>query len=582
MMEVPAAIPFPLPSRPFRRARRLLPAWLALAVMGTVVAGTGGPARATPGQDLPGIDLSHHNGTIDWQAVKDSGIKFAFVKATEGVSYSFTQYYFDNRAAAARAHVAFGAYHFARPSGSTAAQIASDGKAEADYFIDTAAPKPGDLLPVLDLENSGGLSISELQDWTWAFLNEVVARIHEQPIIYSGNYFWATYMGDTPEYAEAGFKLLWVPHWTSASSPRVPGVNWGGEGWTFWQYTSCGTVPGVSGCVDRDRFNGTDLTRVRVGTPPSNAQLPAVKGTPEETAVLTASNGEWDGTAPFSFAYRWRRCDSGGGSCAYIPEATGQSYTLAAADVGALVSVEVTASNRLGGTVAESSRTPPVAPYDITPPSVPVFIAPAARYVTTTAVPVGWSSTDDKSGVAAYAVRSRTSPASGAFGPFTDLFTATAQTTTTFPVAPGRSSCFIAMATDRWDNESAWSGERCVTVPFDDRAMTASAGWTKLRGPAFFLQTALSATARGASLSRDGLQAHRIRVMAEKCPSCGRIRVLWDGRSIGTFDLVARNTLHRHLLGELVLPSTETGTLEIRVVSARRPVVIDGVAVTRL
>ena len=70
--------------------------------------------------------------------------------------------------------------------------------------------------------------------------------------------------------------------------------------------------------------------------------------------------------------------------------------------------------------------------------------------------------------------------------------------------------------------------------------------------------------------------------MAETCPSCGRIQVRWNGRLLGTLELVTKTTLHRHLLGELVLPSVEIGTLELRVVSARRPVVIDGVAVTRV
>src|SRR5262249_30701577 len=139
----------------------------------------------------------------------------------------------DYRAGTSAAHIAFGAYHFARPGGTTSATISADAKAEADWFIDHAKPQAGDLLPVLDLEKNGGLSITSLQAWTWRFLNEVVARIHAKPIIYSGNNFWATYMGDTTQFADAGYKLLWVPHWTTAPQPRVPGKDWGGNGWTF-------------------------------------------------------------------------------------------------------------------------------------------------------------------------------------------------------------------------------------------------------------------------------------------------------------------------------------------------------------
>jgi hypothetical protein len=138
------------------------------------------------------------------------------------------------------------------------------------------------------------------------------------------------------------------------------------------------------------------------------------------------------------------------------------------------------------------------------------------------------------------------------------------------------------MATDRWENPSAWSGERCTTVPMDERALTASAGWTRERAPGFFRQTALAATDHGSTLRRSDLNAHRIRVVALTCPTCGRIAVRWNGRTIGVFELVTKRTLHRHVLGELVLPAVQNGTLEIRVMSARRPVVIDGVAVTQL
>ncbi|MFL5797322.1 MAG: GH25 family lysozyme [Actinomycetota bacterium] len=571
-------------ANPLPPTRRLALAWVALAVVAAAVAGIGTPpAHATTGSFLEGVDLSHYNGTIDWQALKGAGIKFAFVKATESSgSYPYTKYYDDNRALAAKAHVAFGAYHFARPSGSTPTQIADDGRAEARYFISVAKPRQGDLLPALDLEwRNDGLSISQRQSWTWAFLKEVEALIGEKPVIYSGYSFWRDYMGDTTEFADAGFRLLWAPNWY-VSSPKIPAVNWGGYGWTFWQYTDKGSVPGISGGVDRDKFKGTDLSRVEIGIPPSSSAPPTVSGTPEETAVLTASNGQWTGSTPLSFTYRWRRCDSGGGSCAYIPEATGKTYTLTAADVNTLVSVEVTATNRLGSDFAGSARTAPVAPYDVTPPSVPVFTAPATRYVISTAVPVAWSSTDDKSGVGAYAVRDRVASATGDFGPITTLVPATSQTTATLTAIPGRSYCLAAKATDRWHNVSAWSGERCTTVPFDDHALMPSTGWTRVRGPGFFLGSALSTTTRWAVLTRDGLQAHRIRVLAETCPTCGQIRVRWNGRLIGTFDLVSHATLHRRLLGEMVLPAVQTGTLRIRVTTAHRPVVIDGVAATRL
>ena len=53
--------------------------------------------------------------------------------------------------------------------------------------------------------------------------------------------------------ADAGYTVLWVAHWNT-TSPSVPGSNWGGKSWTFWQYTSDGSVPGISGRVDLNRY----------------------------------------------------------------------------------------------------------------------------------------------------------------------------------------------------------------------------------------------------------------------------------------------------------------------------------------
>jgi hypothetical protein len=68
-------------------------------------------------------------------------------------------------------------------------------------------------------------------------------------------------MGDTTMFADQGYSVLWIAHW-GTSSPTVPAGNWGGHGWTFWQYTSTGSTAGISGKVDLDRFNGSDLTPV--------------------------------------------------------------------------------------------------------------------------------------------------------------------------------------------------------------------------------------------------------------------------------------------------------------------------------
>src|SRR5207245_1941400 len=111
--------------------------------------------------------------------------------------------------------------------------------------------------------------------------------------------------------------------------------------------------------------------------------------------VLTASPGSWSGTQPISYAYQWRRCDSSGDNCADIAGATGQSYTLARADVGATVRVAVTGSNSAGSGNATSAATAvvqaaPVAPSNT---SAPTISGTAQAGQTLSASPGTWSGT---------------------------------------------------------------------------------------------------------------------------------------------------------------------------------------------
>src|SRR3954452_1229763 len=218
---------------------------------------TAPPAPAAPGT-LEGLDVSHWQNTIDWLAVAAAGRSFSYIKASEDVDF-VDNMYATNRAAANAAGVGLGAHHSATPASSS-----GDGGAEADHFVDTAKPASGDLLPVLDLERSGGLSQTALITWVRDWLDRVEERTGVRAVIYCSPNFWKTYMGDTTWFANNGYEVLWVAHWTTASDPTVPGGAWGANGWTFWQYTSSGVVPGIAGRVDLNRFNGSDLKAVRI------------------------------------------------------------------------------------------------------------------------------------------------------------------------------------------------------------------------------------------------------------------------------------------------------------------------------
>jgi GH25 family lysozyme M1 (1,4-beta-N-acetylmuramidase) len=199
-----------------------------------------------------GIDISHWQGTINWTQVAAAGKSFAIAKATEGVGYKDPTYG-TNKAGAMSNGLKFGAYHFARPE--------NDPIREADWFVDNSDYEHGMLIPTLDLERTGGRGPNGLTNWTKAWLQRVDERLGVKPMIYMSPYFWRTNLNDTRWFADNGYEVLWIAHWHVAT-PQPPAENWGGKGWTFWQYTSDGRVPGISGRVDLNRYRYESFARV--------------------------------------------------------------------------------------------------------------------------------------------------------------------------------------------------------------------------------------------------------------------------------------------------------------------------------
>jgi GH25 family lysozyme M1 (1,4-beta-N-acetylmuramidase) len=210
--------------------------------------------------------VSRHQGTIDWAQVAASGQRFVIAKATEGL-LSVDPTYATNRAGAMAAGLVFGAYHFARPD-----LHPTDPIGEADHFVDTAQLGPGNIVPVLDIERSGDLTEAQLTAWILAWLGEVTARTGVRPMVYTSPNGWANRTGDTTAVADAGYSSLWIAHWF-VSEPTVPANDWQGNGWAFWQYSNCGTVPGISGCVDLDWYSSSDFTSVTIPSPDTAAPV---------------------------------------------------------------------------------------------------------------------------------------------------------------------------------------------------------------------------------------------------------------------------------------------------------------------
>jgi GH25 family lysozyme M1 (1,4-beta-N-acetylmuramidase) len=312
-----------------------------------------------------GVDVSNHQGpSIDWLQVAGAGYTFAFAKASEGTTFTDSTYAI-NRTGTNAAGLYFGAYHFAQPAGTSDATITASAIAQADHFVNVAQPRGGDLPPVLDLETANGLKQPALVKWTQAWLDEVAARTGASAMVYTSPSFWRTYLGDTNSVATGG-RHLWVAHWTTTSAPLVPASNWGGLGWSFWQWSDCLSVPGVpTKCVDGDRVNAADaggftLAALLSGAPAS-ATPPTIVGTVRAGAKLAAVPGTWNGGKPVAFTYQWQSCDGAGANCAPISGATLETYTPSSNEVGHTIVVAVTATTKALAAAASSAPTTPVA-----------------------------------------------------------------------------------------------------------------------------------------------------------------------------------------------------------------------------
>ena len=209
---------------------------------------------------VPGIDVSHWQGTINWTSVRNAGVQFAYIKATEGTSYKDPKFS-SNYTSAYYAGVIRGAYHFARPN-------LSGGATQANYLASNGGAWSRDNLTLpaaLDIEGnpySGGycygLSTTSMRNWILDFYNTYKSRTTRDMVIYTTASWWNTCTGSwTGMYTKSP---LWVAHW-GVSTPTEP-AGWAQYStWTIWQYTDCRSVSGISGCVDGNHFNG-DRTRL--------------------------------------------------------------------------------------------------------------------------------------------------------------------------------------------------------------------------------------------------------------------------------------------------------------------------------
>ena len=201
-------------------------------------------ATVCPGSNkVYGIDVSYYQGVINWSSVKAAGKQFAIIRVSDGTGFLDPKFVVNWKNAKA-AGLAVGAYQFFRPN--------QDATAQADLFVNqlnAVGFGANDLPPVIDVEVTGGVSGGTVAARVNTWLNRVKSRTGRLPALYTSPGFWSGIGNPTPN----PLPYIWDAHW-GVSCPSLP------PAWPrlrFWQYSSKGSVPGISGDVDLDIYNGT-------------------------------------------------------------------------------------------------------------------------------------------------------------------------------------------------------------------------------------------------------------------------------------------------------------------------------------
>jgi len=214
------------------------------------------------GKTTTGIDVSEFQNNIDWQQVQQAGVQFAFIRATDGTTIQDADFV-QNWQGAEKVGVPVGAYHYFTTTSPVASQI-------TNFVNELKQVDAGNLPPVLDVEDPSQFTkytvperVAMIQQW----LDGVQQATGVQPMLYMSSNFSASVLNSPPQFDKY---MLWVADYTTAAQPIVP-PPW--TNWDFWQHADNGQVPGITGGVDMDYFNGP-ANLLPVTNPAQPAQVP--------------------------------------------------------------------------------------------------------------------------------------------------------------------------------------------------------------------------------------------------------------------------------------------------------------------
>lgn len=200
--------------------------------------------------DVRGVDVSHHQGAIDWERLKEDGVEFAYIKASEGETFNdprFSRNWF----AAEQAGILRGAYHFFSPC--------RTGKAQAENFMRIVPPDANALPAAVDAEQmqpcSDRPTLPDIAAEIAVFLDTVEEAFGKRPIIYTTREFHDAHLAGKFEGERFWIRSLLI-------FPRIRE-----DSWIFWQYHNRGRRAGVDGPVDLNAYRGSPVELKALAAP---------------------------------------------------------------------------------------------------------------------------------------------------------------------------------------------------------------------------------------------------------------------------------------------------------------------------
>ena len=186
---------------------------------------------------IDGIDVSSHQGDIDWAKVTaNDDLRFAYVKATEGATYR-SPHYQSNVRQAQRHGLLVGSYHYLSTTSTISEQYAN--------FVGAMSTVTQDLIPMIDVEDRGTWSRSQLIDSLALLAGMLEHQYKRRPMIYSTMDFYNQNL--SPQFNR-------YPLYIGRYSTARPSISWDGD-YTIWQFTEDGIMAGINVYVDMARFH---------------------------------------------------------------------------------------------------------------------------------------------------------------------------------------------------------------------------------------------------------------------------------------------------------------------------------------